>query len=132
MGGVEIIPESITAESIADALPIVRKEIPATKKRPGVERSSIDQRIDYRWIDLRTDENQLMFKVQTAMVNAMREFLIDRNFIEIHTPKLIGAASESGAEVLRSSILTASPILRRARSSISRWPWRAALSVYSR
>lgn len=85
MGGVEIIPESITAESIADALPIVRKEIPATKKRPGVERSSIDQRIDYRWIDLRTDENQLMFKVQTAMVNAMREFLIDRNFIEIHT-----------------------------------------------
>lgn len=130
MGGVEIIPESITAESIADALPIVRKEIPATKKRPGVERSSIDQRIDYRWIDLRTDENQLMFKVQTAMVNAMREFLIDRNFIEIHTPKLIGAASESGAEVLRSSILTASPILRRARSSISRWPWRAALSVY--
>ena len=99
MGGVEIIPESITAESIADALPIVRKEIPATKKRPGVERSSIDQRIDYRWIDLRTDENQLMFKVQTAMVNAMREFLIDRNFIEIHTPKLIGAASESGAEV---------------------------------
>ena len=99
MGGIEIIPESITAESIADALPIVRKEIPATKKRPGVERSSIDQRIDYRWIDLRTDENQLMFKVQTAMVNAMREFLIDRNFIEIHTPKLIGAASESGAEV---------------------------------
>ena len=99
MGGVEIIPEAITAESIADALPIVRKEIPATKKRPGVERSSIDQRIDYRWIDLRTDENQLMFKVQTVMVNAMREFLIDRNFIEIHTPKLIGAASESGAEV---------------------------------
>ena len=99
MGGIEIIPESITAESIADALPIVRKEIPATKKRPGVERSSIDQRIDYRWIDLRTDENQLMFKVQTVMVNAMRQFLIDRNFIEIHTPKLIGAPSESGAEV---------------------------------
>ena len=99
MGGIEIIPESITAESIADALPIVRKEIPATKKRPGVERSSIDQRIDYRWIDLRTDENQLMFKVQTVMVNAMRQFLIDHNFIEIHAPKLIGAASESGAEV---------------------------------
>lgn len=115
MGGVEIIPESIKAESIADALPIVRKEIPATKKRPGVERSSIDQRIDYRWIDLRTDENQLMFKVQTAMVNAMRKFLIERNFIEIHTPKLIGAASESGSEVFevkyfdRSAYLAQSP-----------------------
>ena len=101
MGGIEIIPESITAESIADALPIVRKEIPATKKRPGVERSSIDQRIDYRWIDLRTDENQLMFKVQTVMVNAMRQFLLERNFIEIHTPKLIAAASESGSEVFK-------------------------------
>ena len=49
--------------------------------------SSIDQRIDYRWIDLRTDENQLMFKAQSCFVNAMRKFLLDRNFIEIHTPK---------------------------------------------
>ena len=99
LGGVEILPESITVDSLAEALPIARKAIPATKKKKEVERSSIDQRIDYRWIDLRTDENQLMFKVQTVMVNAMRKFLLDRNFIEIHTPKLIGAASESGADV---------------------------------
>ena len=99
LGGVEIIPEEIIAESVADALPIIRKTIPATKKKKEEERSSIDQRIDYRWIDLRTDENQLMFKVQTAMVAAMREFLLERKFIEIHTPKLIGAASESGADV---------------------------------
>ncbi len=99
MGGIEIIPESIVAESIADALPIARKEIPATKKKQAVERSSIDQRIDYRWVDLRTDENQLMFKVQTAFVAAMREFLLDKKFIEIHTPKLIGTASESGSDV---------------------------------
>ena len=99
MGGIEIIPESIVAESIADALPIARKEIPATKKKQAVERSSIDQRIDYRWVDLRTDENQLMFKVQTAFVAAMREFLLDKKFIEIHSPKLIGTASESGSDV---------------------------------
>ena len=99
MGGIEMIPEAIEIESIADALPIVRKEIAATKKKKAVERSSIDQRIDYRWIDLRTDANQLMFKAQTVMINAMREFLLARRFIEIHTPKLIGAASESGADV---------------------------------
>ncbi len=99
MGGIELIPDTLVAESIAEALPIARKEIPATKKKKAVERSSIDQRIDYRWIDLRTDENQLMFKVQTVLVNALRKFLLDRNFIEIHTPKLIGAASESGADV---------------------------------
>lgn len=97
--GYEIIPDEVIIESIADALPINRKEIPATKKKKAVERSSIDQRIDYRWIDLRTDENQMMFKVQTVMVNAMRKFLLEKNFIEIHTPKLIGTASESGSDV---------------------------------
>ena len=99
MGGKELLPRSIEIESIADALPIERKSIPATKKKKAVERSSIDQRIDYRWIDLRTEENQLLFKVQTCMASAMRQFLLERNFIEIHTPKLIGAASESGSEV---------------------------------
>ena len=99
MGGIEILPDDIIVESVAAALPIVRKEIPATKKKQAVERSSIDQRIDYRWIDLRTDENQLMFKVQTVLVNALRQYLLKKNFIEIHTPKLIGAASESGADV---------------------------------
>ena len=99
LGGVEVIPESIRIESVAKALPIARKAIPATKKKKAVERSSIDQRIDYRWIDLRTDENQLMFQIQTAMVNSMRQFLLNQNFLEIHTPKLIGAASESGADV---------------------------------
>ena len=99
MGGIEILPDELIVESIADALPITRKEIPATKKKQAVERSSIDQRIDYRWIDLRTDENQLMFKVQTTFVGAMREFLIEKDFIEIHSPKLIGTASESGSDV---------------------------------
>lgn len=99
MGGIEMLPDELIIESIANPLPITRKEIPATKKKKAVERSSIDQRIDYRWIDLRTDENQLMFKAQTVLVNAMRKYLLDKNFIEIHTPKLIGAASESGADV---------------------------------
>ncbi|MCD7806249.1 MAG: aspartate--tRNA(Asn) ligase [Lachnospiraceae bacterium] len=115
MGGAEVIPEDIRIESIADALPIARKAIPATKKKKAVERSSIDQRIDYRWIDLRTDENQLMIQVQTVMVNSMRQYLLDHNFVEIHTPKLIGAASESGADVFevkyfdRSAYLAQSP-----------------------
>ena len=101
MGGVEMVPSEIKIESVAAPLPIVRKAIAATKKKKAVERSSIDQRIDYRWVDLRTDENQLMFKAQSVMVNAMRQFLLSKNFIEIHTPKLIATASESGAEVFK-------------------------------
>lgn len=99
MGGVELLPTELYIESIADALPIVRKDIPATKKKQAVERSAIDQRLNYRWIDLRTDENQLLFRIQSCLVNAMRQYLLDHDFTEIHTPKLIAAASESGADV---------------------------------
>lgn len=86
MGGVEMLPETLKAESRADALPL------------GPD-ANIDTRLDYRWIDLRTEKNQLMFEMQTELVKAFREFCLERNFIEIHTPKLIGTASESGSEV---------------------------------
>jgi len=85
-GGKEFIPDAFTIESIAQPYPID-------------ESAEIDTRLNYRFLDLRTDKNQLMFKVQTCLINAMREFIIKRNFIEIHTPKMISAASESGSEV---------------------------------
>ena len=40
-----------------------------------------------------------MFKVQSCLVEAMRDYLYKQGFDEIHTPKLIGAASESGSDV---------------------------------
>lgn len=86
MGGQELLPDRIEIYSVADALPIK-------------DDSEIDSRMDFRWIDLRREQNQLMLKLQTALTAAMREFLLARNFVEIHTPKLIGAASESGSEV---------------------------------
>ena len=85
-GGKEMYPTAMKIESIADALPIK-------------DDSDIDVRMDYRWIDLRRDKNHLMLRMQTTLTNAMREFLVERNFVEIHTPKLIGAASESGSDV---------------------------------
>ncbi|MBR2343904.1 MAG: aspartate--tRNA(Asn) ligase [Clostridia bacterium] len=86
MGGKEMYPTSMRIESIAEALPIK-------------DDSDIDVRMDYRWIDLRREKNHLMIKLQTTLTAAMREFLVERGFVEIHTPKLIGAASESGSDV---------------------------------
>lgn len=86
LGGIEILPESVELTSHAEALPI------------GPE-SSIDQRLDYRWIDLRTERNQMIYRFQSYLVNAMREYLLNNDFIEIHTPKFIATASESGADV---------------------------------
>ena len=95
LNSMEFIPTDITIESLAEALPIQREEIPAVKGRPGVPRSGLDNRLDYRWIDLRTEANQLLFKAQTVLTNAMREYLLAQNFMETHTPKPIAAASES-------------------------------------
>ena len=86
MGGIEMLPESMEILSVAEPLPITKD-------------AAIDSRLDYRWIDLRSDRNTLIFKAQTELVAAMRNFLLNRGFMEIHTPKLIGAASESGSDV---------------------------------
>lgn len=86
MGGIELIPTKVEVLSVAEPLPIM-------------DNANIDNRLDYRWIDLRSNRNTLIFQIQSCFTNAMREFLIKNNFIEIHTPKLIGAASESGSDV---------------------------------
>lgn len=106
LNGMEMYPDSLKVDSIAETSPIIA---------PKGEETNIDLRIDYRWIDLRTDRNQLMFKVQSFFFNKLREFLVNKDFIEIHSPKLAGAESESGAGVFevkyfdRKAYLTQSP-----------------------
>ncbi len=86
MGGREMVVEKLVVESVAGPMPLMAD-------------SAIDSRLDYRWIDLRTEKNKLMIKAQTELVRSFRDFLLERDFVEIHTPKIIGAASESGADV---------------------------------
>lgn len=86
LGGIEIIPEEVELTSHAEALPIA-------------EDSSIDQRLDYRWVDLRSPSKTLIFQVETTLNQAMRQYAIDHGCIEIHTPTLIGTSSEGGADV---------------------------------
>lgn len=91
LNGMEIIPETIEVTSRCT------EDLPLNYKDP--KSTTIDTRLNYRFLDLRSEKNLLMFKVQTCFVNAMRDYVVKNNFIEIHTPKLIGAASESGSEV---------------------------------
>jgi len=91
LNNMELIPTNITVTSkCLEELPLNYKDSKS---------AAIDTRLNYRFLDLRSDKNILMFKVQTCMINAMREFVVKNNFTEIHTPKIISAASESGSEV---------------------------------
>ena len=89
--GMEFIPSKIEITSISDA------ELPINIH--DKEAQLLDQRLDYRWLDLRNEYNFNIFKIQSDMTRFMREFMYSKDFTEIHTPKLIGAASESGSEV---------------------------------
>lgn len=91
LNGMELIPKEIIVTSkCLEELPLNYKDSKS---------ATIDTRLNYRFLDLRSEKNILMFKVQTCLINAMRKFVVDNNFIEIHTPKIINVASESGAEV---------------------------------
>lgn len=88
------LPLEVTTASRSDA------QIAAAEAK-GEKMATVnrDTRLDNRVIDLRTPANQAIFKVQSAVSRLFREVMMREGFIEIHTPKLIGGASEGGASV---------------------------------
>ena len=88
LGGLEIIPERVTVENWA-ATPL-----------PIDDNTGPEGRLDWRFLDVRRHPAaRLVFAVQTTAEQAMREFAYASGCTEMHTPKLMGSASESGAEV---------------------------------
>lgn len=71
----------------------------ANPETPIAADSGIDKRMDWRFLDLREARNNLMFRVQTTFEHAMRTYWVERDFIEIHSPKLMASPSESNAEL---------------------------------
>lgn len=91
LNGMELIPTKIEVTSRSE------NELPFNYK--DLDNVNLDTRLDYRFIDLRNERNMKIFEIQSVIVKYMREYLYNHKFTEIHTPKLIGAASESGSEV---------------------------------
>ncbi len=89
LGGLEVRLHELRVESAAEP------ELPVTAE------SSLDKRMDWRYLDLRRPDRRLIFEVQSTVEHAMREFWGAEGFIELHSPKLMGSASESGAELFR-------------------------------
>lgn len=87
LGGLEVRIGSLEVSSLAYPEP------------PIAEDSSVDKRMDWRFLDLRRPEAQLIFQVQTTFEHALRSWWVEHGFIEIHTPKLMASASESRAEL---------------------------------
>lgn len=86
LGGIEVKVDSIDVAAVALDSPIA-------------DDSSIDKRLDWRFLDLRRPEQNLIFRVQTTFLHALRTWWVEHDFVEIHTPKLMASASESRAEL---------------------------------
>ena len=104
LGGLEMLPERVVVENRA-ATPL-----------PIDDNTAPEGRLDWRFLDVRRrPAARLVFAVQTTVERAMRDFAYAIGCTEMHTPKLMATASESGAEVFklgyfgRSAYLAQSP-----------------------
>ncbi|MEM3318591.1 MAG: aspartate--tRNA(Asn) ligase [Thermoplasmatales archaeon] len=61
--------------------------------------SDIETRLENRFLDLRRPEILSIFKIQSTISNAIRNYLVSKGFIEIHTPKIVAAATEGGTDL---------------------------------
>ncbi|MEM3623358.1 MAG: aspartate--tRNA(Asn) ligase [Candidatus Bathyarchaeia archaeon] len=115
--GVEVIPKEI--KIFGTATPQLPIDI--TGKTPA----SLETRLDARALDLCQDKNLAVFKIQHAAVEAIRNFLFEKGFIEVHTPRIIASATEGGAALFpvdyfgRKAFLAQSPQLYKEQLVMS-------------
>nr|WIM01491.1 cytoplasmic aspartate--tRNA ligase [Limnephilus lunatus] len=99
-------------------LPLLLEDASRPEKSDDPEALKIrvnqDTRLDNRVLDLRTPANQAIFRLEAGVCKLFRDILTDKGFVEIHTPKIISAASEGGANVFTVSYFKGSAYLAQS------------------
>jgi aspartyl-tRNA synthetase len=91
----------------------------------GRVEAALDTRLDARPLDLRNPRSAAIFRIEAEFLNLARKFLGGEGFIEVRTPKIIGAATEGGAELFgfdyfgREACLAQSPQLYKEELTLS-------------
>ncbi|MEX0656361.1 MAG: aspartate--tRNA(Asn) ligase [Nitrosopumilaceae archaeon] len=86
--------------------------------------SNIDNRLNARALDLRNQKTAAIFKIRHHVLASIRKSLSEEKFIEITTPKIIGSASEGGANLFsldyfgKQAYLAQSPQLYKEQMTI--------------
>ncbi len=74
-----------------------------------------DTKFDFRYLSMRHPKERAIFKIQSALVHGIREFLVQNSFTEIRTPKIVKEGAEGGANIFsleyfgQTAYLTQSP-----------------------
>ena len=92
----ELALEDYELISLARDLPFqIDDAIHAGEEDNNRSNVGLDTRLNSRWIDLRTPINNSIFKIQSAITQYFRQYLIQNKFTEIHSPKIIGVVTSS-------------------------------------
>lgn len=89
--GIEILLEELKVFSLAAPelpIPVVERDVKTTYSK----------KLDFRSVELRKPRNQAIFNVQSALLEGMREWMLNDGFIQVFTPCIMGVPSESGSE----------------------------------
>ena len=93
-GGAEVRRPVVEVLSAASAPP------PFELYRPALE-ASLPALLDQAPVALRHPRQRAIFALSAAALAGFRETLREREFVEVQTPKLVGTATEGGANVFR-------------------------------
>lgn len=63
--------------------------------------TEFQNRLDYRFLDIRKPRVQAIFEVEATIMEAFREFMVGEEALEAVFPSIIGASSEGGTELYR-------------------------------
>ena len=109
----------------ADEIEILGKAVHPLPVDPiGRLESNIDTRLNHRALDMRNQKTASIFKLRHHVLQSLRKTLAEKKFIEITTPKIIGSASEGGADLFsleyfgKTAYLAQSPQLYKEQMTI--------------
>ena len=109
----------------ADAIEVLGRAIHPLPVDPiGRLESNIDTRLNHRALDMRNQKTASIFKLRHHVLQSLRGTLAEKGFIEITTPKIIGSASEGGANLFsleyfgKKAYLAQSPQLYKEQMTI--------------
>ena len=80
-------------------LSLAKEQLPIPVLAKVDNQADFDLRLNWRFLDLRRSENQLIFKVWTELEKGFREYFASADYLQIYTPTFMSTASETGADV---------------------------------
>lgn len=93
-GGVELHDVQVAIQ-----VPVVDEPPIEIDKQILHKSENLDTLFEYRVLNIRNLNEQKIFKIRASLLKYIREFLSEKEFVEIQTPKLLAEATEGGAEV---------------------------------